>query len=100
MKYDIQTLIAVAGFLAGVGSTALASLQWYGNSQKKAYAAERDFQHLRRNQEQMKLAIENLASEVDDLSDSMKTMTAVFNMLIIKTGQSVSGILGCKKKEE
>ncbi len=95
---DVQSLISLSTFLAGAGSAAFGMVKWYANSQKKAYAAERDFNHLRRNQEQMKESIKMLSEEVDELMADMKTLTAVFNVLLAKTDESVSSILGYEKK--
>lgn len=38
------------------------------DSEKRAYAAQRDFEHLRRNQEQMKQALEELQEENSEMS--------------------------------
>ncbi|KAM3102105.1 hypothetical protein ACKFKH_32440 [Phormidesmis sp. 146-20] len=98
MNVEISSLISIATFLAGAGSAVWGMVQWYAGAEKKKYAAERDFQHLRRNQEQMKLAIEHITKEIDLLSDDMKTLTAVFNVLLSKDGQTVSGILGYRNQ--
>lgn len=100
MSFDIQTLTTIATFLAGAGSTLWAGVQWYASTQKKAYAAQRDFEHLRRNQEQMKQGIEQLMKEVDALGDDMKTQSALFNLLMARSGESVSGILGYRKPRD
>ena len=100
IKFDIQNLVTLLTFLAGAGSAVLGMVKWYANSQKKAYAAERDFNHLRRNQEQMKESIKMLSSEVDELLADVKTLTAVFNLLLAKNNDSVSGLLGYKDKHE
>lgn len=65
---DWNTLIALASFVGGVIASAITCLKWYGNSQKKAYAAERDFQHLRRNYEQLAEAIKQVDHEVEQIN--------------------------------
>lgn len=65
---DWNTLIALASFIGGIVSTSIAFLKWYGSAQKKAYAAERDFQHLRRNQEQLAEALKLIDKEVEQVN--------------------------------
>jgi hypothetical protein len=50
---SINDFVAIAGFLLGIITAFGGWLAWYASSVKKAYAAERDFNHLRRNYEQM-----------------------------------------------
>lgn len=47
----IHTILAIAGFMLGLGSTLVAVVTWYGKSSQKKYAAERDFLTI---QEQLK----------------------------------------------
>jgi hypothetical protein len=97
MNFEINSFISILTFLAGAGSAVWGMVQWYAGAEKKKYAAERDFQHLRRNQEQMKESIKHITTEIDLLSDDMKTLTACFNLLLNQSGQTVSGILGHRK---
>lgn len=46
----IETIIAVCGFILALGSNLVWALVIFTNAQKKAYAAERDFNHLKNNQ--------------------------------------------------
>lgn len=97
--FDVKSLISVLTFMAGAGSAVWAMIRFYASAETKRYAAERDFDHLRRNQDQMKVSIQELTKEIDGLSDDMKTLTAVFNVMLNQQGQSVSGILGYKKRD-
>ncbi len=99
-QFDIKNLVSLATFLAGAGSAVWGMVRWYGDGEKRRYAAERDFTHLRNNQEQMKQQIASLAKEIDSLSDDMKTHLAVFNVMLSQRGESVSGILGYKKRRD
>jgi septal ring factor EnvC (AmiA/AmiB activator) len=96
---DVKSIIAILTFLAGAGSAVLGMLRWFSTSERKRFAAEREFEHLKRNQEQMKQSSASLAKEIDNLSDDMKTLTAVFNVMLSQQGQSVSGLLGYKKPD-
>ncbi|KAM3099550.1 hypothetical protein ACKFKG_03165 [Phormidesmis sp. 146-35] len=100
MKLEISNVISILTFLAGAGSAVWGMVRWYGDGEKKRYAAERDFQHLRRNQEQMKEQISHIGKEIDGLSDDFKTLNACFNLLLGQSGQTMSGILGYRKRSE
>ncbi|WP_448286101.1 hypothetical protein [Phormidesmis priestleyi] len=97
MNFEVNSLISVLTFAAGAGSAVWGMISWYAGAEKKKYAAEREFQHLKRNQEQMKQSIEHVTKEIDALSDDVKTLTAVFNVMLTQNGQSISGILAYKK---
>lgn len=99
-QFDVKSLISVLTFLAGAGSAVWGMVRFYADAEKKRYAAERDFEHLRRNQEQMKQSIVSLSEDIDGLSDDLKTHLAVFNVMLAQSGQSVSGILGYKKQRD
>lgn len=65
----IDSLIATASFLIGLITALIGILVWYGNIQKKSLAAERDAQHLRRNQEALAQAVGLLTDEVENLRE-------------------------------
>jgi hypothetical protein len=46
----IETILAIGGFVLALGSNLVWALVIFTNAQKKAYAAERDFNHLKNNQ--------------------------------------------------
>lgn len=62
---DINTLVAFCSFALALFTTATGAILWYANSEKKRYAAERDFQHLKRSQESISSGIANLLHELD-----------------------------------
>lgn len=70
-------------------------------SVQKAYAAERDFEHLRKNQEQIKEAIKILDDELTDTREDFKELKGMLMVFFGKAGESVSGIFGHRgeKKE-
>jgi len=72
----LVSLLPFAGFLLGL-LTALAGLfAYYKNSLKKSYAAERDFQHLKRNQEQMVQMLLQLDDSIDGLRIEIVRITS------------------------
>ncbi len=97
---DVNSIISLLTFLAGAGSAVWGMLQYYSSSEKKKFAAEREFQHLKNNQQQMQQALNKMMDELDDLSDDMKTQNACFNLLLSQSGQSLSGIFAQKSRNE
>ncbi len=97
---DVKSILSILTFLAGAGSAVLGMLRWYGVSERKKYAAEREFNHLRNNQEQMQRSLEILSKEVDALCADMKTQSARFKLLLSQSGQTISGIFAHKPKKD
>ena len=97
---DINSIISLLTFLAGAGSAVWGMLQYYSSSEKKKFAAEREFTHLKNNQQQMQYALSKMMEELDELSDDMKTQNACFNLLLSQSGQSLSGIFAQKNRNE
>ncbi|HIK04605.1 MAG TPA: hypothetical protein IGS40_07820 [Trichormus sp. M33_DOE_039] len=59
-------LIALGGLILATVTTLIGGVVWYANSEKKKYAAERDFNHIKNNFKQMS---EGIANEFKDLND-------------------------------
>jgi len=55
-------LVALTSLIAGVGG----AIAWYGASVRKQYAAERDFNHLKRQYESLAMNIEQLWRLMDE----------------------------------
>lgn len=67
MINDVSTVVSL---LLGLVSLLSGILLWYRGSIQKAYAAERDFNHLRRNQEQMKELVNQLIEDIEASTQS------------------------------
>jgi nitrogen fixation protein FixH len=50
---SLNDFVAISGFILGLITALAGWLAWYGTAVRKRYAAERDFNHLRRNYEQL-----------------------------------------------
>lgn len=59
-------LIALGSLVLATATTVIGGVLWYANSEKKKYAAERDFNHIKNNLKQMS---EGFALEFKDLND-------------------------------
>lgn len=78
-----ETFIALGSFLLGLITSFLGVLFWYANSVKREYAAERDFQHLLRNQENISKGITFLTKEIEtDLITTQQLIKEEINNLI------------------
>ncbi|MGI0494225.1 hypothetical protein ACN4EG_20765 [Alkalinema pantanalense CENA528] len=69
---DLNSLLAVLTFLgggiAGISGTLWGMAQWYAKAKNKEYAAQRDFAHLKRNQEQQAENMRQIMEEVELLN--------------------------------
>ncbi len=68
---DLNILLAIAGFALALGGNITWAIILYGNSEKKKYAAERDFNHLRNNQSQISDGIADGFEEMDRRFDTL-----------------------------
>ncbi|MFK0730926.1 MAG: hypothetical protein ACIWVG_07105, partial [Gloeotrichia echinulata HAB0833] len=71
-QVDINTLIAFFSFALALFTTGTGAILWYANTEKKKYAAERDFAHLKRNQESISEGIDHLLTELDRRLDTIE----------------------------
>lgn len=78
---DLNSLLAVLTFLgggiAGISGTLWGLARWYAQSEKKKYAAERDFAHLRKNQEQQAENMKLVMEEVEFLNKAVIRLEAL-----------------------
>lgn len=77
------------------------TLDRYAQSREKSYAAERDFEHLRRNQEQMKDALKMLDDELTETREDFKELKGMLYATFNRVGvDSISGVFANRKREE
>lgn len=91
MTQDVAT---VAGLLMGVSSFVAGAITWYKGAIVKSYAAERDFNHLRRNLEQLSNNLSDVSEEVDHRFDRLEGEMIQIKALLqaqLSTGQSITG---------
>ncbi|BAZ66267.1 hypothetical protein ACE1AT_13935 [Pelatocladus sp. BLCC-F211] len=58
-------LIAFGSFFIACITAIAGGIFWYANSEKKKYGLERDFGHIRRNQEQIQTSLNTILGEFD-----------------------------------
>lgn len=98
----VAMTISLISFVSG-------GVAWYSSAVRKSYAAERDFQHLRRNQEQLSAGIAECLKEfehkhqltkkeLDEIEVQLIEVKGVLNLLLVRlTGDSVSEVLRRRK---
>lgn len=59
-------LIALSGLLLATATTVIGAVLWYANTEKRRYALERDFNHIKNNLEQIS---DGISHEFKDLND-------------------------------
>lgn len=82
---DIERWITVVVGVLGIVGVIDAGIQRYSRATKTRYAAERDFEHLRRNQEQLKQSIAVIMEENDTLNaEVIKIRTQLETLIAIQ----------------
>jgi len=65
------SLVPLAGLLLGILSTLGGAFFYWNGAVRKRYAAERDFEHLRRNQEQILQMLKLLDDDLGDVKTEL-----------------------------
>lgn len=68
---SFNDFVAIGGFILGILTSFAGFLAWYTSGVKKSYAAERDFNHLRRNYEQLAQNQQAILSLLDSMNDEV-----------------------------
>jgi hypothetical protein len=87
-KDNVEMLAAIAGCVVGLGGAAAAIHARWKASIEKGYAAQRDFGHLKRNQENMSQNLGQILKEQDARFDrldlSLNRIESMLHNLLIK----------------
>ncbi|MBD2090213.1 hypothetical protein H6F67_10150 [Microcoleus sp. FACHB-1515] len=108
MSIDFNKIQSMLGFGLSVFAAVSGAMMWYRGSIQKSYAAERDFRHLRNNQESHAKALAMVDGEVKELRDEIaerfhrqETELVQIKSLLMaqfaRNGDSISGIFGRKE---
>ncbi|MDJ0733518.1 MAG: hypothetical protein QNJ47_05420 [Nostocaceae cyanobacterium] len=81
--FDANSLIALCALVLTIITTLSGAILWYVNTEKKKYAAERDFKHLRRNIEQL---AENVNFQTGELDKNFEELSRDILEIKIKLG--------------
>lgn len=85
---DLNSLLTLLTFLGGGAAGAIGGIataaRWYADSEKKKYAAERDFLHLKNAQAQLSEALKLISEEVEVLNESVVRLEALITARIQK----------------
>ena len=86
MKFDISTLISVASFLGGVGATLLGVGRWYDSAQRKKFASEREFEHLKRDYQTLSKALAHVDERQEELFAYVVEMRGALSVVLKQQG--------------
>jgi hypothetical protein len=81
---SLNDFVAIGGFVLGILTAFCGWLAWYGSSVKKAYAAERDFNHLRRNYEQLAENQKHILQLLEDINEGVTDN----NKILLQKGEN------------
>lgn len=85
-KEFLDSFMAISQYLIGIGTALIGVMMWVSQSAKKAYAAQRDFQHLQRNYEQLaknqELILKELEERADRLQNALERQQMVLNLVL------------------
>lgn len=88
--------------IMSVGSALFAVVTWYSASVQKRYASQRDFEHLKRNYQQLSENHAQTSKEMDARFDQMtldlRDIKNILNVIMVKV--SVEGTGGWLKRGE
>ncbi|NWF58123.1 MAG: hypothetical protein HXY43_02080 [Fischerella sp.] len=70
--FTVSDAIAFGSLFLTSVTAIVGGIFWYANSEKKKYGLERDFGHIRRNQEQIQQSLNTVLSEFDRRFDTVE----------------------------
>jgi hypothetical protein len=95
-KDFLDSALAIGGFLLGLGTTLVGIVAWLSQSAKKRYAAERDFEHLKRNYQQLvegqATLLRELEERADRLQNALERQQIVLQVVLAKVSGSDESI--------
>jgi hypothetical protein len=85
---NMDDWIGLTGLVLGLVSFFGGGLMWYRGSVVKSYAANRAFEHLRRNQEQMGQAIAGIDKAVEELKVDNQILNGAIDTIASMTREN------------
>lgn len=97
MGETLSIILSITGLVGFIGG----AVTWYAGAVRKRYAAERDFDHLKRNYRQMAENQKAILKELDDRFDrtdqELIKLVMLINTLLVKAGGTESEIYRANK---
>jgi hypothetical protein len=90
---NTSDLISLLGLGMGLTSFLGGLVLWYKGAIEKRYAAQRDFGHLKRNQEQLASSLETVAKDFDHQLDILRSDTKEIKAYTLTLSQRFETIL-------
>lgn len=77
-----SNVVALVGMVIALLGVMDSALQRYKRANTAEYAAQRDFEHLKRNQEQLKATLEEILNENEELKINLTEVKVQMNFLL------------------
>lgn len=102
MNKQAVDLLQFILLILSVGSALFAIVTWYSATVQKRYASQRDFEHLKRNYQQLAdnqaQIIKELDSRFDEATLDLRDIKNMLNVIMVKINTQSSG--GWMKRSE
>jgi hypothetical protein len=95
-KDFLDSALAIGGFLMGAGTMLIGIVGWIWQSSRKRYAAERDFEHLKKAYQQLAenqgLILRELEERADRLQNALERQQLLLQVVLTKVSGSDESI--------
>ncbi len=102
-KNNIEIVAAIIGCVIGISGAAVAVHARWKASIEKGYAAQRDFQHLKRNQEQISAGIaqidKDLSEQLGQLDKDIDTRLDRLDLSVNRIESMLHNLLARRREE-
>ena len=102
-KNNIEIIVAIVGCVIGIGGASAAIYARWKASIEKGYAAQRDFQHLKRNQENISMGIaqidKDLSERLDDIDKDIDTRLDRVDLAVNRIENMLHNLISRRRDE-
>jgi len=102
MNKQTMELLQFVVLCLSVGSTIFVTISWYNSTVRKQYAAQRDFEHLKRNYQQLADNQAQILKEMDSRFDmatlDLRDIKGLITSIVVKISTENTG--GWMKRNE
>lgn len=89
---SLEQWIAIIGVSLALLASIDSGIQRYNKATTSKYAAQRDFEHLRRNQEQLKTAVADIQDELEKMQEDNVRLKTQLEMFLSMLRAEIKGI--------
>ena len=93
---NFEQVIAILGALLGLVGSLATGVTWYRSAVRKEYAAQRDFNHLKNNYENLSKVVDSIIKEHDERFDRLDISMA---RLESKLDATLTALGNCERND-